>query len=44
MLDFIYHMTLKQLKKVHFWRENIMNLPTFTQHYNGRHYATLLNM
>ena len=37
MLDSIYHMTLKLIKKLHFWRENVKILPSFTQRYNGRH-------
>ena len=27
MLDSIYHMTLKILKKIHFWCENVKILP-----------------
>ena len=37
MLDFIYHMTLKLIKKRIFWRGNVKILPSFTQRYNGRH-------
>ena len=43
MLDSVYHMTLKLLKKYHFWCENIKLLPSFTQRYNGRHFTTLVN-
>ena len=35
MLDSIYHMT--NTLKSHFWRKNVMILPSFTQRYNGRH-------
>ena len=44
MLDSIYHMTLKLLKKYNFWHEKIKILPSFTQQYNGIHYVTLLNL
>ena len=37
MLDSINHMTLKLLKNHIFWQENVKNLPSFTQRYNGRH-------
>ena len=37
MLDSIYHMTLKLL-------ENVKILPSFKQHYNGRHYIMLQNL
>ena len=37
MLDSIYHMTLKLIIKIAFWRENVIFLPSFTQSYNGRH-------
>ena len=37
MLDFIYHMILKFIKKRIFWRGNVKILPSFTQRYNGRH-------
>ena len=43
MLDFIYHMTLKLLK-MHFWRENVKNLPSLLKHYNGCHYVILKNL
>ena len=36
MIDFIYQMSLK-LIKIAFWRGNVNILPSFTQHYNGRH-------
>ena len=39
MLDFIYHMTLKLLKKNIFCSKNIKILPS----YNPRHYVKLLN-
>ena len=44
MLDSIYHMTLKLLIKSFYWRENVKILPSFTQHYNVRHYVMLLNL
>ena len=37
MLDSVYHMTLKLIKKIAFWRENVNILPYFMQRYNGRH-------
>ena len=37
MLDSIYHMTSN------FCWKTIKILPSFTQHYNGRHYVTLIN-
>ena len=40
MLDSIYHMTLKLLKKSLSWCENVKILPSFMQRYNGRHYVT----
>ena len=40
MLDSIYHRTLKS----HFWSESSNILPSFTQHYYGRHYVVLLNL
>ena len=30
--------------KSYFWCGNINSLPSYTQRYNRRHYATLLNM
>ena len=44
MVDSIYHMTLKLIKKSHFWRENVKILPSLTQlynMYNGRHNSGL---
>ena len=38
MLDSIYHMTLKVLKK--YSRKNFKSFPYFTQRYNGRHYVS----
>ena len=43
MLGSIYHMTLKLIKNVNL-REKVKILPSFTQHYNGRHYTTSLNL
>ena len=40
MLDYIYHMTLKLLKKHIFWGESVKILPSFMQLYDGRHYIT----
>ena len=40
MLDSIYHMTLKILKNLHFWCENVKIFPYFRQHYNGHHYVS----
>ena len=40
MLDSIYHITLKN-SKIAFWRENVENLPSFTQCYYVRHYVML---
>ena len=40
MLDSIYHMTLKLLKKCSLF----VILPSFSQQYNGRHYVTLPNL
>ena len=37
MLDSIYHMTLKILKKSHFLCENVNIFPSFMQRFNGRH-------
>ena len=39
MLDSIYHMTPDIItnQKSYFCRENVKFLPSFTQHYNGRH-------
>ena len=34
MLDFIYHMTMKLIKK------DVKSLSSFAQRYNGRHYIT----
>ena len=31
VLDSVYHMTLKILKKSHFWHENVMILSSFSQ-------------
>ena len=42
MIDSIYHMTLK--KNLHFLTENVRIYPSFTQRYNGCHYATLQNL
>ena len=36
-LDSIYHMTLKLIKKLYFWREHVKILPSFTQRYNAHH-------
>ena len=36
ILDSIYRMTLKLIKKSHFWRENVKILPSFRQRYDGR--------
>ena len=44
MFDSIYHMTLKLIKKSHFWHVNNKILPSFTQCQKGRHYITLLNL
>ena len=44
MLDSIYHMTLKLLKNHIFGVNHVKILPSFMQRYNGRHYATLLNL
>ena len=46
MLNSVYHMTpLDQHDlKSHFWLENVKILLSFTQHYNGRHYVTQLNL
>ena len=44
MLDSVNHITLKLLNKSNFWLENIKILPSFTQHKNGHHYVTLLNL
>ena len=33
-----------ELKNHTFWRESVKILPSFIQRYNGRHYATLLNL
>ena len=35
---------IKITLKSHFWSENVNNLPSFTQRYNGRHYVTFLNL
>ena len=43
MFDSIYHMTLKLLKNRIFGVKNIKILLSFTQHYNGCHYVTLIN-
>ena len=45
MLDYIYYMTLKLLKKRFFgvfWSENARGFSYFRQRYNGRHYVKLL--
>ena len=44
MLDSIYHMTLKLIKKRNFWHENVKILSSLTQRYNRRLYITLRNM
>ena len=45
MLDSIYHMTQNyNVLKDRFFALNVKILPSFTQRYNGRHYATLLNL
>ena len=44
MLDSIYHMTLKSIKKSMFWRDNVKILSAYAQHYNGSHYVTLQNL
>ena len=43
MLDFIYHITLKLLLKMHFWRENVQDLSLCRQHCYGCHKITVLN-
>ena len=44
MLDSIYHnYEVKIILSSHFWRENVMILPSFSQRYNERHYVTLRN-
>ena len=42
MLDSSNHIIF--LKNHIFWHENVKVLLSFTQHYNGRHYVTLLNL
>ena len=44
MLDSIYHKDIKITYILHFWRENVKILSSFTQNHNGRHYVTLLNL
>ena len=44
MLDFIYHMELKLIRKSFFWYDNINILSSFTERYNGRLYVMLLNV
>ena len=44
MLDSIYLMTLKLLKKSHIWHKDVKIFSSFTQCYNGRHYVMLLNL
>ena len=44
MLGSIYHMTLKILKNPIFGVKNVKIFSSFTQRYNGCHYATLLNL
>ena len=39
ILDSVDHMTLKLLKNLIFGKKR-----SFTQHYNGRHYFTILNL
>ena len=44
MLDSIYHDIKLLTKSIFFVCENVKILPSFTQCYNGRHYAMLLNL
>ena len=47
MLDSFYHMTLKIHKmnsESYLWCEKVKIFQTLMQCYNGRHYATLLNL
>ena len=44
MLYSIYHMTLKLPLKIAFLAWKHQGLPSFTQRYNGCHYAMLLNL
>ena len=44
MLDSIYHMTLKFIKKSHFWDEKVKILSSFTQRYNGRHNVSRISV
>ena len=38
MLNSFYHRILRLLK-ITFWHENVMLLPSFTQHFNGCHFV-----
>ena len=44
MLDPIYHRTLKLFCYPISCVKNVKILPSFTQHHNGHHYVTLLNL